>query len=85
MTLRDRLVEDWRRAHKWASVRLSTIGAALFSALAAFPQIGAEAWNALPASLRERLPDHITQWIAAALFASVILARIHQKQEKPDG
>lgn len=61
--LKARLVDDWRQAWKWWSVRVSAFGIALSGA-----------WVALPADTRALIPG--AQWIGLALFALTIAARL---------
>ena len=69
--LKARLIADWRRAYRLWSVRLSALGLAIMSA-----------WPSIPQEVRELIPGQ--RWIAAAMFAAVILGRL-VNQEKPDG
>lgn len=61
-TIRIRLVEDWRRAWRWSSVRLIAISAALQGALLAFP-------------LKDYVPGWIIQTVATGtLFVTLAAA-----------
>ena len=66
-----RLIADWRKAYRLWSVRLAAIGLAVMSA-----------WPSIPQEIREQIPGQ--RWIAAAIFAAVILGRLIN-QEKKDG
>ncbi|WP_374551990.1 DUF7940 domain-containing protein [Sphingobium yanoikuyae] len=71
MRIKDRLIADWRKAYKLWSVRVSAAGLAVMSA-----------WPSIPQEIREQIPGQ--RWIAAGMFAAVILGRLIN-QEKPDG
>lgn len=71
MTFKDRIIADWRKAYRLWSVRLSALGLAVMSA-----------WPSIPQDIRELIPGQ--RWIAAIMFAAVILGRL-VNQEKPDG
>ncbi|OAH36970.1 hypothetical protein AX777_18195 [Sphingobium yanoikuyae] len=71
MGIKDRLISDWRKAYKLWSVRLSALGLAAMTA-----------WPSIPQEIREEIPGQ--RWIAAGIFAAVILGRLIN-QEKKDG
>lgn len=58
-----RLIEDWRKAYKLWSVRLSLLGGALMAA-----------WPTIPQDIRDDIPGQ--RWIACGMFALVILSRL---------
>jgi hypothetical protein len=71
--IRARLIDDWRQAWRFWSVRLSAFGAALSAA-----------WVSMPADMRDGFPG--AQWIGLMLFISVLLARlVVQDGGKPNG
>lgn len=76
MRILDKLVDDWRGAYKWASVQLSAFGLSIFGTLAVFPSVALDLWNMLPVQLREIVPAHAANIIAATLFGAVLLGRI---------
>lgn len=63
--LRPRLVKDWRRAHRWLSMRFLGVAAALQTA-----------FMAMPDDLREAIPDHYKHGIALALLVCAVLGRL---------
>lgn len=71
MGIKDRLISDWRKAYKLWSVRLSALGLSAMTA-----------WPSIPQEIREEIPGQ--RWIAAGMFAAVILGRLIN-QEKKDG
>lgn len=56
-----RLVDDVQHAWKWASVRVALASGALLSA-----------WEAMPTSIRDRLPA----WLPAALAVLIVVSRL---------
>jgi len=75
--MRIRLVDDWRDAHMFMSVRLSAIFAALFAVGPGL--IGA--WNAMPDDLKVHLPHGWARWIASGGFVLIAVARVLQKSD----
>lgn len=74
-----KLVDEWRHAWKWASVRLSALGA-LIMVLA---EVAGQSWAALPPDLRAHIPHADT--IALWLFVLIGVARVFKKGEKDNG
>lgn len=70
--IRARLIDDWRQAWRFWSVRISVLGAAMSAA-----------WVSLPADTRAEIPG--AQWIGLVLFASTIVARLVQQPGKSNG
>lgn len=73
-----KLTSDAGEVHKKSSVILSGI----FALITAFgPEIIA-AWNLLPDSLRNALPDGMARWVATIAFLLIIASRYtHIKRE----
>jgi hypothetical protein len=80
-----KLIPDWRRAWRLASVRVSAIGAVVTAAAAASPDGLLAAWQALPEDVRAILPPQVRTWITPALFAATIIGRVLQQKEPADG
>lgn len=76
MTLR--LIDEWRDAHRFASVRMSALMATLF---AIGPSL-LESWSALPDDLKAQLPQGWARAIATTGFVLVLLARITTIEER---
>ena len=55
------LVDDWRRWHKWASVRWSLI------------LLGLDALMEYLPAVREYLPDHVVRYLVIAIIVSRVL------------
>lgn len=64
------LVEDWRAAHRWASVRLAALGTTV-----------TVAWNSMPDDLKALLPAALTRWLAPALLVTIVIARLLQVED----
>lgn len=60
-----KLIPNWRKAHKMASIQIASFGATVTLA-----------WNALPESLRDHLPPWLATTAACGVFTAVILARL---------
>lgn len=73
-----KLIEEWRHAWKWASVRISAVGALLMAAA----EIAGQTWAGLPEDVRASIPHADT--IALVLFVIIPIARVLTK-EKKDG
>lgn len=73
-----RLIPNWKKCWKLASVRMSAIGIIVFSALDIINQY----WFALPPDIREYVPN--SKAISLVLFGLIILSRIIQFTEKKE-
>lgn len=60
-----KLVEDWKEAWKWLSVRCPILAAILL-----------ESWNELPTDLKECMPHNIIMHIAVILLFCGIVGRV---------
>ncbi|MEX3628764.1 MAG: hypothetical protein VB138_03995 [Burkholderia sp.] len=66
------LIDEWREAHRFSSVRLSALMATVF---AIGPSL-LSAWAALPDDLKQVLPTGWARTIAVGAFLLVLLARV---------
>lgn len=66
-----KLIEDWRQFHKFWSVRLAALAAAL-------PPI----WSAIPDDIKNRLPGPTATIGASVIAVAIIVARIIPQQQK---
>ena len=64
--LKARLVDDWREASRWWSVRLNALGAILLPLLTMVPSMPAEVQALLPPALRALL---VALWCVASIAA----------------
>lgn len=67
-----KLVQNWRQAWKWDSVRI-------FGAMAAL----ATAWNQLPIELQQAVPADLRNYIVAFVMVVGILGRLRDQGAGP--
>lgn len=79
-----KLVENWRQAWRWWSVRLSALGTLLSAAALAFPDALIAVWHIIPAARLARLPAGFVAIAPLLLFAGVLAARIIQQRRNDD-
>ena len=72
-------IPDWKRAWKFASVQISTLGVILM-VLVEFVN---QAWIALPPQVVAQIPH--TQYIAMVLFGLSLIGRVLKLKDKEDG
>jgi len=77
--IRPRLVDDWHRAHKFLSVQIAVIGAALEAFIQWFPHTATDVWNSLPGDMRSLLPEALTRSLPILLMLAIVVARITKK------
>lgn len=67
-SIRARMVDDWRHLHRFYSVRVAAMGAALLTA-----------WPQLPDDIKALLPGWLTKAIAYLILVGVVVgAATHQ-------
>ena len=76
-----KLIDNWKKALKMWSVRLSTMGASIMGMFLYFPEWSLWLYNMMPTEIREMIPDRAALYLAMFVFISTALARI-VKQEK---
>ena len=76
-----KLVDDWKKSWRWATVQASAIGAALSGLAAAYPAVALEVWSSLPQELRDAL-DEYRFGVAASIFCAGIALRLLQRGPK---
>jgi hypothetical protein len=69
------LIDEWKSAHKFASVQFSTVFALLF----ALVPVVAEHWTDIAPVLLKLFPSNGHQWVPVAGLLIVIVARVIQK------
>lgn len=79
-----KLIPDWRRSWRLASVRVAAIGAIGATVAAAAPDMLLQVWQALPEEVRAHAPDYLSRWITPALFAATLAARILKQRSSID-
>lgn len=81
-----KLIPNWRKAHRMASMQLAAIGSLLTSVLIAVPDVAVYAWNMLPAEFRSWVPPQYMPLVGVVIFALSMLARVvQQKSVSGDG
>ena len=70
MILQRKLVDGWKSAHRWGSMRFKAAAAGLAAIQAAWPDI--------PAGYKGALPQSVPHYLALATVASVGLAAYSQ-------
>lgn len=73
------LIPDWKRAWKFASVQIGSLGVIIMALIEVINQ----AWITLPPSITAQIPH--TQYIALALFGFGIVGRLFKLKDKEDG
>ena len=76
-----KLVDNWKQAWRWWSVRLAAFGAAGAGLILAAPEAVLHAWTMLPAELQVGLAEYRTQ-IALAVFVVAVIARLIKQDTK---
>ena len=74
-----RLIDNWKKAWKLASVQWSALGIVLTYAVDYLNSI----WYSLPPEIVQKIPH--SSHISMAIFALVIVVRLIKQKEKPDG
>lgn len=75
-----RMIDEWRSAHTFASVRVGAFFAALFGV---GPSL-ISAWGLLPDDLKAQLPQGWSRVVATAGFMLVALARVFTTDKGAD-
>lgn len=70
-----RVVDDWRDAWKWASVRLAALGGILATAAVSAPGFAKELWDQLPQDMRSTAPA----WVPVLVTAIPIIVRLYKQ------
>lgn len=82
--VRARLVDDWKRAWRWWSMRFNAAGIAVLAFVQFEPGAVLWVWNMMPGEVRRFLPPNFLLWVGLGLFLLSMLSRV-VKQEKKDG
>lgn len=80
-----KLIDDWKKAWRFSSVRLGALGTAITSTLVAFPDAALAAWNLLPPVMQQAFPDRYMPLVGVAVFAMALLARLIRQDSLRDG
>lgn len=76
-----KLIDNWKQALNFWSIRLSAIGTALSALFIAAPDSALFAWNSLPQDLKDAIPENYLPWLSVGILVLSMFARII-KQEK---
>ena len=66
------LVDDWRKAGTWISVKCMTLGIAIQGA-----------WVFIPEDMKASLPPSLVQYMTMALLGAGVLGRLIKQDEVP--
>ncbi|MGH6659728.1 MAG: hypothetical protein ACREBP_01015 [Sphingomicrobium sp.] len=78
------LVDNWRHAWRWWSLRFNALGLLILS-FVSFDPVGAlGVWNMMPPEVRAYLPHNFVLWVGGIFMFLSMLARV-TKQKKPNG
>lgn len=66
-----KLVENWKQAHRWFSVHLIIV-------LAALPEV----WTWLPMEWKQSLPPDTLKWVCGVVGILAVYARVVSKTKK---
>lgn len=67
-----RLVDDWRQAWCWISVKCMVLGGAIQGA-----------WIFIPEDMKASIPPNIVQYVTIALLAVGVLGRVTKQPDLP--
>lgn len=71
-----KLINNWKDAWRFWSVRLSALGAAILTMVDLAPGAIASVWTQLPRTITDSLPDDMIKWIGIGLIVASPLARV---------
>jgi len=70
------LIDDWKKAYKFWSVRLGVAGTVIVSIFLAAPEAALYAWAALPSELKSVLPSDVIKYSGVVILALSFFARV---------
>jgi len=70
------LIEHWRLAWRFWSVRLNALGSLILGALLAWPDFALGIWNVMPVQIGGQLPEQLALMLPLVLFVAAIAARL---------
>ena len=76
-----RLIKQWRSFWRMWSLRFTALGTVLLGLITTSPDIIIAAWNALPAELKQYIPQQYLMYVTIGLFILGMVSRVI-KQEK---
>lgn len=79
-----KLIEEWRKAHTYWSVRINLLGAAIMGAFLQWPSLATDAWQALPGELKSFISPEWPKVLGIVAFLSAIVARVIKQNGKTE-
>lgn len=76
--LRLRMIDDWRKAYKFATVQF----AAAFTFLFGVGPDLIHSWSFIPDDLKNALPQGMARWIALVAFGIILFGRVTKLESK---
>lgn len=77
-----RMIDDWRRWHRFWSTRLNIIGSTLIAIYMTWPGVVLEVWNFLPSELKELMPPRLMLGLALIFFLAATGARVIKQKSR---
>lgn len=75
-----KLIDGWKKWHKFWSTRLGIVGATVTTALITNPNLANDLWTALPSEIKSAIPPQYMPIIGVAIFVVSMVAKF-VKQE----
>jgi hypothetical protein len=79
-----RLIPDWKKCHRFWSVRISALGAAIMGLFTIWPDSALQLWAAMPDEVRTLIPHRIVSGLAAFVFVMTTASRIVKQRPKDE-
>jgi len=70
-----KLIEGWKKWHKFWSTRLGVIGTAVTTVLITNPNLANDLWNGLPSEIKSTIPPQYMPLIGIAIFVVSMAAK----------
>ncbi len=81
LKLRVRLIDGWRKAGKFWSIRLGVVGSALTSVFILWPESALYFWGAMPDEVKAWIPEQFIPMIGVSIFVMSMFARVVKQQK----
>lgn len=74
-----KLIDDWKTAHRFWSVRLGVLGAAVMAVVTIWPDGIILLWNMMPEQVQVLLPERLVSVVGVVLYILTVASRlVHQ-------
>lgn len=80
-----KLIDEWRQAWRFWSVRLQAAGLALASLFAWWPDAALVLWNSMPAEVKALLPEAAVKTLPLFVFGAALIARLVKQEGASNG